>query len=199
VVSRLSTLFEFCRRRRWIQENPCAFVERVSIDRKAPPILTPEQARAALAAVPPVASAWFSLCLFAGVRPQESIGWDSIEWESSRIIVAPELSKVRRHRIVSPPDTLWPWLSLAATSRASLPISLATQRRSIRAVRDSLGWEAWPQDVLRHSAASYWLAVSGDVSRVAWQLGNSPAVLMRHYWNLVTPEEAERFWNLRPV
>jgi hypothetical protein len=50
----------------------------------------------------------------------------------------------------------------------------------------------WKKDVLRHSAASYWLAVEPDVPRIAMELGNSPAVLFKHYREVVTDEEAKK-------
>lgn len=80
----------------------------------------------------------------------------------------------------------------------ALPFSRTTRRRFIRAARSHLGFAAWPQDVLRHSAASYMLAFHRDAGRVAYWLGNSPTILMRHYCELVPAEEAERFWKIRP-
>lgn len=84
----------------------------------------------------------------------------------------------------------------AAGSRLPLPYS--TRRRAVRRARIHLGLAAWPQDVLRHTCASYWVAKIKDVGEVALELGNSPSVLLRHYRELVTGEDADRFWAIKP-
>jgi hypothetical protein len=52
---------------------------------------------------------------------------------------------------------------------------------------------------LRHSFASYHLALHEDAPKTALQIGHqSPAVLFEHYRELTAPEEALRYWNIRP-
>ncbi len=201
LISRISTLFEWAKRRRILTENPCEFIEKVSIDRKPPAVLTPEQAEKAIRSVASKRSrclAWFALCMFAGLRPDEAaaIEWSSIDFEAQRVTITAASSKVRRHRIVTPKPVFWAWMHTARG--AELPIAFQPRRRCIRHVRDAMGLESWPQDVLRHSAASYWLALDKDPSGLAFQLGNSPQVLMRHYWNLQTPETAQRYFSILP-
>ena len=50
----------------------------------------------------------------------------------------------------------------------------------------------------RHSYISYRTAQTGDVATVADTCGTSPTVIARHYRELVYPEEAERFFAIRP-
>lgn len=87
---------------------------------------------------------------------------------------------------------------VAAVSQESaggqLPISNATKKRLQRKLRAIMGWKVWPKDILRHTCASHWLAVVPDAQRIALQLGNSPAILLRHYRSIVTKEDAEKFW-----
>jgi hypothetical protein len=56
----------------------------------------------------------------------------------------------------------------------------------------------WPQDVLRHTAASNLLAHHQDVGKVAAFLGNSAGILLTHYKALVEKEDAEKFMKLMP-
>ncbi len=56
----------------------------------------------------------------------------------------------------------------------------------------------WRPNALRHSYASYRFAQIGDAGRVAGELGNSAAVVHRHYRELVKPANAERWFALRP-
>lgn len=58
--------------------------------------------------------------------------------------------------------------------------------------------KAWPQDVLRHTAASHWLALRRDAAAVALELGTSVEILMRHYRELVPDAQAAAFWAVLP-
>ncbi|MCX6923326.1 MAG: hypothetical protein NT154_08985, partial [Verrucomicrobia bacterium] len=72
------------------------------------------------------------------------------------------------------------------------------RRRCIRKLGEMLGWPAWKKDVLRHTAASCWLTSDPDANRVAMELGTSPAILFKHYRDLVSDEQAKTFWALTP-
>lgn len=198
-TARLSTLFAFAMRRRWITENPCFFLERVTVDQKPPNILTPEEARKLVNACRSQdrrGLAWLALTLYAGLRPSEArmIQWDKIDFEAGRIWVDACVSKVRRMRIVEPRPSAMLLLAEARDTGAELPISLSTLRRIMRRLRSTMGWTDWPADVTRHTCASYWLAIEPDAGRIALQLGNSSNVLMRHYRSVVTKEQAAEFF-----
>jgi hypothetical protein len=61
------------------------------------------------------------------------------------------------------------------------------------------GLYPWPRNALRHSFISYALAIDHDENRIALESGNTPDVIPTNYRALVTREEAERFWNIRPL
>lgn len=52
----------------------------------------------------------------------------------------------------------------------------------------------WPENALRRSAISYHLAKTNDLQRVAYQSGNSPAVIQEHYNGVALPQEAAKFY-----
>lgn len=56
----------------------------------------------------------------------------------------------------------------------------------------------WKSNALRHSFASYRFAQTGDAGRVAGELGNSAAVVHKHYRELVKPADAEKWFNVKP-
>ena len=56
----------------------------------------------------------------------------------------------------------------------------------------------WKANALRHSYASYRFAQTGDAGRAAGELGNSAAVVHRHYRDLVKPADAERWVAVKP-
>jgi hypothetical protein len=68
-------------------------------------------------------------------------------------------------------------------------------RRKLRELVDG----GWPANILRHTAASYWLALTGDVRKCATMFGNSPKVFSSHYNGLATPEDARRFFCPQPL
>jgi hypothetical protein len=57
----------------------------------------------------------------------------------------------------------------------------------------------WRQNALRHSFISYRLADLQDTNRVALEAGNSPQMIFRHYRELVTPEQARKWFSIAPA
>ncbi len=200
-LSRLSTLFSFALRRGWIASNPCAQIDRISIDHRPPAILTPHRSEILIRHAvqhEPDASIWFALGLFAGVRPSEA---DRLTWEAIRadvLVIDAAASKVRRRRIVHLRPAAVSWIEAARAAGSRLPVPYSTRRRAVRRVREAIGLTTWPADILRHTAASYWLAIEHDAGRLELALGNSPGILLRHYRELVSAEDAARFWAIAP-
>lgn len=204
-LGRLSSLFSYAVRRRWMPENPTRRIEIPFVDREPPKILTVEECDVllhwALHNKPP-ALAWFVLTLLVGLRPEseaDPLTWEQIDLERGRIRVAAAGTKVRQHRIIDLNLTpAVPWLKLAKELGSRLPMPYSTRRKYLRQARDVLGFAAWPPDVLRHTAASYMLAKHQDAGKVAYVLGNSASIIHRHYKALVEPEDAERWFALLP-
>src|SRR4029077_2063499 len=57
----------------------------------------------------------------------------------------------------------------------------------------------WSHNALRHSFGSYHYAKYRDENRTAAEMGNSPAVVFRHYRALVKADAANAFWSLYPM
>jgi integrase len=202
-IGRLSALFGFAERRGWIDKNPCKMMEKIRIDRKAPRILSPVQARVVMTNIQklkPHEMGFFSLALFAGVRPEEleRITWDSINLKDGIVTIDAAASKVRRRRIMELEPNALAWLKLAHECDARLPVGRMTRRRYLDYAERWLGFDTWPQDCLRHTAASYLLARHKNAPLVANRLGNSPSILLRHYQELVTAEDCATFWSISP-
>ncbi len=198
-AGRLSALFSYAQRRGYITDNPVRRMERITIERKVPMILTPAQSREALHFTRrhfPRFLPWLTLALFAGVRPEEldKLGWSAVSLAEKIIMVDSTVSKVRRRRVTPLMPAAIEWLRFGG----DFPLPLSSRRRYIRRIRDRLGFEDWPQDVLRHTAASYMLATNPDAPKVAMWLGNSPRILLRDYQQLVSTAAAEEFWGIRP-
>lgn len=203
IITRFSTFFTWCMKRGYIRDNPSIALERPNVEAKPPMILSVRQACRLVATCirsTPDLLAWLVLGLFAGLRPEEAdrVDWEAWDHERSILRVDAAASKVRQRRIVNLEPNANEWLSIAHDLGNRLPMPKVTRRRHQRALREAMGWEAWPSDVLRHTAASYLLALHQDVGKVARTLGNSPGILLRHYHELVARHVALRFWMIKP-
>ena len=195
-LNRLSTLLSFAVRRGYMASNPCTSVERVNVELPPPKILTVPQCRALLDATRASDAKilpYIALCLFAGVRPAEAarLKWADVDIAAGLLTIDAEDSKTRQRRVVELPNVCVEWLKLGG----ELPASSVRYR--LAAVAQAAGLTPWGRDCLRHSAASYWHAMKGEVV-TARNLGHSEAMLHKHYRALVTPAQAKAFMELVP-
>ena len=198
-INRLSTLFSFAVRQGWIMANPCKRIERPTPEDTMPTTLTVADTVKMLAFVrtqQPHLAPWFSLALFAGLRPEEAdqITWDKINLDAGTVLIDPTISKVRRGRTVHLEPAAVEWLKLGG----DLPILQVTRRRALRKVRDFMGWEEWPKDILRHTCASQWIALKKSYGEVAIEMANSENILRKHYRAEVADPDCKKFWSLTP-
>ena len=56
----------------------------------------------------------------------------------------------------------------------------------------------WRHNACRHSYGSYRMAEIRNVHDVAEEMGNSPAIIKKNYFQAVTKAEAAKFWAIRP-
>jgi hypothetical protein len=91
-------------------------------------------------------------------------------------------------------DNLKLWLT--PCKQVSGPVCLH-KRPQIAATRLCKGL-AWQENGLRHSFISYRLAILHDTARVALEAGNSPEVIFGSYRELVTPETAKTWFDVKP-
>jgi site-specific recombinase XerD len=198
-LGRLSALFSFAVRRGYLMENPVDRIETVFLEAKPPRILTPAEARRMLEFTRiemPRFMRWLALALFAGVRPEELDKFDGgIDLERALVTIDAAASKVRRRRVMPLPAAAVAWLKLGG----DLPLPQSTRRRYVRRIRDYMNWREWPQDVLRHTAASYLLTEHQDAGKVALWLGNSPKILLAHYHEITSKQAAQEFYSIRPA
>jgi integrase len=137
--------------------------------------------------------------MFAGIRPEElvALNWSAVDLKGATVNIGAEISKVRKQRIVPLHKTAVAWLKTLDFKPeqpiAPPPVTLKRHRRALRKV---LG--KWPQDVLRHTAASYLLCHHKDAPAVALMLGNSVRILELNYKTPVAEKDCKAFWSLTP-
>lgn len=199
IANRLSAMFSFSVRKGWIASNPCERLERPKQDDKEPEVFTLDQLQKMLQRVYAEQRElipWMALALFAGLRPEEAdqITKDRINLEAGTVKVDSAITKVRFARTVHLEPVAVAWLKLGG----QLPIGKNVRRKQMRALRDYMGWEQIPKDALRHTAASHWIALKKSYGAVALEMGNSEAMLRKHYKAEVSPADCAAFWSLAP-
>ena len=126
--------------------------------------------------------------------------WRLMDLDSAhpQLEVAAETSKKGQHRYVSLHPTAVAWLRYAKKLKSELPISDCALRRVRDRLCVTLGWPEWPQNIGRHTGASYALAHSRNALAVTEDLGHTDKVLRRHYRRAVRQETAAEFWAVLP-
>lgn len=209
-AGRLGAMFSLAVRRGWIDKSPVARLEKPIADQKPPRILTPDEARRALLFaleyghhMPKKRGRWLAflvLGLFVGIRPTErlKLSWECYRPEEGLFIVDAAASKVRRRRVIHLEPEAVQWVDVAKPMCRLEGYNFIGARRFNRGLAQCLGMDGWPQDLIRHTAASYLLARHRNAGTVSGILGNSSSVLLRHYQELVTPRDCAAFWSLTP-
>jgi site-specific recombinase XerD len=197
----LSVLFQHAIKLGAAKVSPVAQIDRVTIDRQPPRILTPAEARRMMLfakrrmqwRLPQIV-----LGLYAGIRPSElaRLYWRDIDLERGYVTVDAAAAKTRRRRIVQLDPKAVLWLKAVRKPNLTKPIGCRSSSWKWRRLIEENCGIKWGQDCLRHSAASYLIAKHGDLAKVSRLLGNSVQVLMDHYFNLVKPEDSRRFWKV---
>jgi integrase len=137
---------------------------------------------------------------FAGLRGAEirRVHWSEIDLRRGYVEVKASKAKTARRRLVQVPPNLAQWLApYAGLSGQVVPVNA---RKKLEAVRQLAGIQHWSKNGLRHSFASYRYAATNDAALVASELGHTTtAMLFNTYRELVSPEEAQRYWKIEPV
>jgi len=55
------------------------------------------------------------------------------------------------------------------------------------------------RNALRHSFGSYRLETVKNAGQVALEMGNSAAIVLKHYHEIVDAEAAREYWSIKPV
>jgi integrase len=203
--ARLETFFTWCVLQGYRGANPVLAIEVPRADEQPVAFLTVPQPRRLLMAcrqADPGMIPYFSLCLFAGLRPDEAkaMTWDNVREDGIEVFATKKRS--RRRRIVEAHPTLGLWLKLGG----KLPVRNFKHRfNAVRAYANQPWTEGeqvqplkWIKDVMRHTFCTYAYLLLGP-AKTAMSAGHKEQVLFQHYRGLATKAQAEQFWALTPA
>lgn len=213
---RLNAFYSFAVRHEWIASNPVSAVASPRVIPKEVGILTPEEASYLFRAnedSEPSVLARLALEAFAGLRYSSAcrIRFKDIKWENRGIELPASMMKTeRRHYIDGLPNNLWQWLELCRsrsedwemTERRYLNQKSGAFRKATQLYREEhrgKGEVPHPKNALRHSFATYHVALNKSPSKTATILCHkSEKKLWDHYKGKATEAEAELYFAIRP-
>jgi integrase len=178
--------------------NPFSAMVRYKETKSPVTIFTPEQIGKLLNQADNTLRPFLAIGAFAGLRKNElqQLDWNEINLERGFITVAAHKAKTRQRRLVPISDNLKLWLQPLAQKQG--PVCLHENPQAVAAYwGEKLGIK-WEKNGLRHSFISYRVASINDTARVALEAGNSPEVIFGHYRELVTPEAAKAWFDVKP-
>lgn len=191
----VSNLLTFATRRGYIARGSIdlAAIERGQTHTEVH-IYTPEQLGKLLQHARPGIGPLIALGAFAGLRTAEIL---RLEWSE----VGPELinvkaakAKTRQRRLVPILPPLAKWLESNRKPEGNV-CEYRNPSLSIAKTVEASGVQ-WLPNALRHSFGTYRLALVKSESQVALEMGNTPAMVFRHYRAIVAEQAAREWFNV---
>jgi len=215
-----------------IEFNVATAIRPLHLDEKLPTPFTVESVRAIMQTAEKWAPAMvpvLAVQFFGGLRPIEALGllWTDLDFKRKIIRIRPEITKVRRARIIEKLNpVLFDWLlpyrkpsgAIGVTTPSQynyflfrkpigapyeqdgIPIAKRPEDKRPRGIAKAAGVE-WIADGPRKTFATMFFAQHGDAGKLAGILGHTSGVdiLYKHYRGLATKADARRYWKIRPA
>jgi integrase len=218
----IGTLFYFAEARGYVPKG-LVDIEAVAVAKQKDgeiEIFRPEEMARILAAAKPELVPFLAIGAFAGLRSAEieRLDWSEVRLEDGLIEVKAGKAKTASRRLVPITDNLRKWLMphhkkhgevcrYANMSKQLMwlaeKVDAAWKQEDEETANTSEGEKSkpvfeWKHNALRHSFISYRVADTQNVAQVALEAGNSPAVIFKHYRELVRPAEAKKWFGIEP-
>ncbi len=198
----LVVLFNFAKSQGWLRANEETAADALGtykIRRRDVEIYTPTEIARLLNAAAPDFVPYIALLAFGGVRREElhkGLLWESIDFIRGAIIVPAAIAKTNRKRKIPMHENLVAWLEPYRVKSGPI-FDIAPDNRIEKVVRAS--GVKWKRNGLRHSFGSYRMELTKNEGQVALEMGNSPAVVKDHYFEIVDEKAARDYWSIKPI
>ncbi len=156
----------------------------------------------------------FAIALFTGMRKQEIERLLPEDITADGITVPATSAKTKRRRFIHMNEPLIDWLTAYPVGDTVIP---SGWQRKEKAIRRLAGWRVWsslvepatppedlpewPENALRHTAATVALALGKPIETLIFEHGHSGGLttLQRHYIGVLPKIEATKIWAIKPV
>ena len=198
----IGSVFNLAVKRGYISASPLKKMEAPKAPTKSPAIFSSTEITKVLSVAPPTMLPLLVLQAFCGLRREEAnrLRWGQIhlDAETPYVECPAEITKTSHRRICYVPPCAVEWLRpLCGLPSALLTVTKHYYDARLREIITASGVR-WHNNGLRHSFASYRLAVLKNASEVAEEMGNSVAKIRVHYQNICTPQQAAAWWQVFP-
>src|SRR6202162_5291650 len=196
----IKNIFGMAKEWKLIVENPFEDVGAFNNPKKEKiEILTSDEMSRFLSALDRDWLPFFAISAFTGLRSDEvgRLDWNEIKLQRSLIDLPPTKSKNGRRKLEEISANLLAILSPFV--RAEGPVKPANRKLSHARSKAShaAGIVPWKQNCIRHSFCSYGVAAKG-LEWTAIQADHDIKMLKKHYLEMVTKEDAAKYWAIRP-
>ena len=201
----LHALFAFGIRRGYCAENPVRRVDRAQREPSEIAIYSAQEVASILTTAQeyaPQLIPFLVVSFFCGLRRAEALRleWPAIDLTENYVRLPAAITKTKRRRHIEISENARAWLAPYAHSIGRIcPHSggALADRLCVLARKHGI---ATIKHGARHSFASYWLAMHGEIDQLCLFLGHTnPKVTFHHYAKAATRREAEKFWAIMPA
>ncbi|MCE0483119.1 MAG: tyrosine-type recombinase/integrase [Methylacidiphilales bacterium] len=198
------SLFNFAKAAGYLNRDKSTAAEHTALAKtkgKAISFFSPQDMAKLLSSDDKVIRPMFVLGGFCGLRTAEilRLSWEDIRWAESSIVISEDVSKggeARRRRIAPLTVPAAAWLADWKDERGRvLPIDQPEHR--VKDVCDTTEVK-WKKNGLRHSFITYRVATEKDFVKVAYEAGNSPAMIRSNYDAVATEQEGKLWFAIMP-
>jgi integrase len=173
-------------------------------------VLSSAETRKLFQAADPEVIPYLTLSYFAGIRRAtlEKLNWSDIKFAEKRVIVPRYKGKNDRRYRVTLAENALDWLrphvkesgSLLAISRATNTRGKPSKDRTHRLIAEAAtkAGVTIPDNAGRHTYISMHVAHHESIDKTALEADNTGAVVKKYYLDIVTREDAAKFWAGRP-
>ena len=210
------TLFNFARRRGYLprdRETEAKWLEKPKLVGRPIQIFTTGELTELLEATEGQCQLAIALGAFTGIRSAEMLrlNWEDFNWGEEVIDLGSDQTKTASRRLVPILPALKAWIGddvkkygpvLSYSLAACLAEAFGTAAKKATKRRKMVDSDApalrWKKNALRHSYASYRMAVVCDAAKVSLEMGNSPQKMFSNYRRVVTKAQGEAWFGLVP-
>ena len=195
------TFFRWARAQGWLPSKEATAAEALgsySVKGKDVTIYTPDELSRLLAAAEEQFLPWVALIAFGGLRNHElrkGLLWSAIDFDKGTLIVPAAIAKTGRKRKTEMPMNLRAWLE-PYRNRVG-PIFAKDADDYIPKTAKAAG-VVWKRNALRHGFGSYRMESIKNAGQVSLEMGNSAAVVLKHYFEIVDASAAAAYWKILP-
>jgi integrase len=210
VMRYLRALFNYGIKRGFLIENPISRLDFADRPRQEVEILSNKQVEGMLQhalAEDLKLLPFLVLGIFCGIRPDgelQKLEWRDLDLADSMVVIRPEVSKTRRRRFIDLSENAEAWLRATMKQKRPAVGRVVEFAESELRTHRKANWEAagikqWPQQGMRHTYCSNWLALHKDINKLVLQSGHdSVDTMWRHYHRGTSETEAHQFWAIMP-